>query len=75
MSSGCRITKNLASGSGFQKPCNTGLSKELNGKLEELMMLRNKQDADLKSEPLSEKEYEAKYGKQPSSIDSKTNGQ
>lgn len=69
MNSGCRITQNLASGSGFEKSSNTELSKEMNAKLAELMAQRNKQDSDLNKEALSEKEYQAKYGKQPSSTD------
>jgi hypothetical protein len=70
----CRITKNQTSGSGFTKTCDTELSKEMNSKLKDLMELRNKQDAELKLETLSEKEYETKYGKQPKSTDSNTTG-
>jgi hypothetical protein len=69
MNSGCRITQNMASGSGFEKSSNTELSKEMNAKLAELMAQRNKQDSDLNKTALSEKEYEAKYGKQPSSTE------
>lgn len=69
--SSCRIKTNLTSGSGVEKPKDEVLSKEMNDKLAALMAAREKQDKDLNTEALSEKEYEAKYGKQPSSTDSK----
>jgi hypothetical protein len=67
----CRIKTNLTSGSGVEKPKDEVLSKEMNDKLAALMAAREKQDKDLNNEVLSEKEYEAKYGKQPSGEDSK----
>lgn len=63
--SSCRIKSNITSGSGVQKSTNEVLSKEINDKLAALMAAREKQDKDLVSEGLTEKEYEAKYGKQP----------
>lgn len=55
----------MMSGSGFQKATDPVKAKEVNDKLEELMAAREKQDLALSAEPLTEKEYEAKYGKQP----------
>ncbi len=69
--SSCRITTNLTSGSGLQKPADPEKAKEINDKLAAMMALREKQDKDAISEPLTEKEYETKYGKQPGSTDSK----
>lgn len=57
----------MTSGSGVQKSTNEVLSKEINDKLAALMAAREKQDKDLVSEVLTDKEYEAKYGKQPNS--------
>ncbi len=65
--SSCRIKTNMTSGSGVQKSTNEVLSKEINDKLAALMAAREKQDKDLVSEVLTDKEYEAKYGKQPNS--------
>lgn len=64
---GCRINTNMMSGSGYQKATDPVKAKEVNDKLAALMALREKQDAALSAVPLSEKEYEAKYGKQPGS--------
>ena len=69
--SGCRINANLTSGSGVQKATDVALSNEINDKLAAMMAAREKQDKDLVSEALTEKEYELKYGKQPSSTDAK----
>jgi len=69
--SSCRITTNLTSGSGVQKPTDPEKAKEMNDKLAAMMALREKQDKDAIAEPLTEKEYEAKYGKQPGSTDAK----
>ena len=57
----------MMSGSGFQKATDPIKAKEVNDKLAALMAVREKQDAMLSADPLSEKEYEAKYGQQPSS--------
>ena len=62
--SGCRINTNMMSGSGYNKPNDPTKAKEVNDKLAALLAAREKQDA-AAAAPLTEKEYEAKYGKQP----------
>jgi hypothetical protein len=73
-SAGCRINTNLTNGSGVEKSTNEVLSKEINDKFAALMAAREKQDKDLASEALTDKEYEAKYGKQPGGTDGKKAG-
>lgn len=51
--------------SGNQKATDPAKAKEVNDKLALLLAARDKQDAALSAEPLTEKEYDAKYGKQP----------
>ena len=73
--SGCRINTNLKMGSGFEKDkeADSKQAKEINDKLAEMIALREKQDKALvdTAEVLTDKEYEAKWGKQPSSTDGK----
>ena len=73
--SGCRINTNLKSGSGYEKDKDTDSkqSKEIDAKLAEMIALREKQDKALvdTTEVLTDKEYEAKWGKQPNSTDGK----
>ena len=66
--SGCRIKRNLTSGP--EKPNDPVVAKELNDKLSAMIAEREKQDKNLVN-ALTEKEYEEKYGAQPSAKDSK----
>lgn len=73
--SSCRINTNLTSGSQYVKSDNSEHAKEINDKFAALMAKRLEQDKAMASETLSEtlneKDYEAKYGKQPNSTDAK----
>lgn len=60
----CRINTNMMSGSGIQKATDPAKAKEVNDKLVALLAARAAQDKDATMEPLTEKEYETKYGKQ-----------
>lgn len=62
--SGCRIKRNLApSGCEGRAEC----SKEVDDKFAKMLAERKKQDEAL-NVVLSEKEYDAKYGKQPEAV-------
>jgi hypothetical protein len=69
--SSCRINTNLTSGSQYVKSDNSEQAKEINDKFAALMAKRLEQDKAMACETLSEKDYEAKYGKQPNSTDAK----
>jgi hypothetical protein len=69
--SSCRINTNLTSGSQYVKSDNSEQAKEINDKFAALMAKRLEQDKTMACETLSEKDYEAKYGKQPNSTDAK----
>ena len=56
----------MMSGSGNQKATDPAKAKEVNDKLAALLAAREAQDKDATMEPLTEKEYETKYGKQAS---------
>jgi hypothetical protein len=61
--SSCRIKRNLASGEA--KPTNAVLDAEMKAKFAAMMAERAKQDVAFASVAMTDKEYEAKYGKQP----------
>lgn len=64
--SSCRINTNLKTGSGYVKPDVSNESKnELDSKLASIIAEREKQDKINLSAVLTDKEYETKYGKQP----------
>lgn len=64
--SSCRINTNLKQGSGYVKPGAEGPSaKEINDKLAAIIAEREKQDKANMNAILTDKEYEEKYGKQP----------
>ena len=65
--SSCRINTNLKMGSGYVKSeVSSENSKEMNNKLAAMMAEREKQDKQNQMQVLTDKEYEEKYGKQPS---------
>ena len=65
--SSCRINTNLKMGSGYVKPdVVSETTKELDNKLASIIAEREKQDKANQNSVLTDKEYETKYGKQPS---------